>query len=312
MATVYLANDLRHERQVALKVLRPDLSHSLGAERFLREIALCGKLQHPHILPMLDSGQTAGQLWFTMPYVKGESLRQRITRERQLTIDEALRITREVAAALDYAHRQGVIHRDVKPENIMLSDGFALLADFGIGKAIGDTNPHEITENVSTLTETGLTLGTAAYMSPEQAMAERNIDARSDVYSRGAMLYEMLAGEPPFNGATAQVIIAKKLSTDPIPLRRIRSTIPLGLDQAVAKALAVAAADRFTSTAAFAEALAAPGIEVRTRRRARNAAIAAVLLVVGVIGTLLWPKLFGPSGPTRIAVMTFAYSGSVR
>jgi serine/threonine protein kinase len=198
MATVYLARDNKHHRQVALKVLHPDLSHVLGAERFLREITLSAVLQHPHILTVLDSGDAGGLLWFTMPFVEGESLRDRLNRERQLPLEDALRIAREAADALDYAHRHGIVHRDIKPENILLTESHALVADFGIGKALGGSEGH--------LTETGLVMGTAAYMSPEQATGEKEVGARSDIYSLGTVLYEMLAGETPFDAPTAQAM----------------------------------------------------------------------------------------------------------
>src|SRR5206468_7054096 len=198
MAVVYLAHDLRHDRSVALKVLLPELAATLGPERFQREIHFAARLQHPHILTVLDSGEAAGQLWFTMPYVEGESLRTRLRRERQLPVEEALRIATETARALDYAHRQGVMHRDIKPENILLTkDGDTLVADFGIARALAGADER--------LTETGMSVGTPAYMSPEQASGDKAVDARTDVYSLGCVLYEMLAGEPPYTGPTAQV-----------------------------------------------------------------------------------------------------------
>jgi len=196
MATVYLAKDLKHEREVALKVLRPELGAVLGADRFLAEIKISARLDHPHILTLIDSGASDGFLWYVLPYVRGESLRHRLTREKQLGIEEALQITRQVASALDYAHRQGVIHRDIKPENILLQEGEAILADFGIALAVKEAGGNR-------LTETGLSLGTPQYMSPEQATGDRTLDARSDVYSLAAVLYEMLTGEPPVTGATA-------------------------------------------------------------------------------------------------------------
>jgi len=195
MATVYLAHDLRHERDVAIKVLHPDLGAALGAERFLSEIRTTARLQHPHILPLLDSGAADGLLYYVMPYVRGETLRARLEREKQLPIADAVRIAREVAAALDHAHKQGVIHRDIKPENILLQDGAAVVADFGIALAVQQAGGQR-------MTQTGLSLGTPQYMSPEQAMGERTIDARSDIYALGAVTYEMLAGEPPFSGPT--------------------------------------------------------------------------------------------------------------
>ena len=212
MAVVYLAHDLRHDRPVALKVLHPELAAALGPERFQREIRFAARLQHPHILTVLDSGEAAGRLWFTMPFVEGESLRDRIRRERQLPVDVALQIGREAARALDYAHQHGIVHRDIKPENILLtSDGTTLVADFGIARAL---------EGDDRLTQTGLAIGTPAYMSPEQAAGDKGVDARTDVYSLGAVLYEMLAGEPPFTGPTAQAMIARRLSEPPPSVRR--------------------------------------------------------------------------------------------
>src|SRR3954451_15927211 len=196
MATVYLAEDLRHDRRVALKVLRPELAAVIGAERFLAEIKLTANLQHPHILPLFDSGEADSFLYYVMPFVEGESLRDRLRREKQLPVDDAVRIAREVADALDYAHRHGVVHRDIKPENILLQDGSALVADFGIALAVQQRGG-------SRMTQTGMSLGTPAYMSPEQAMGEREIGARSDVYALVAMTYEMLAGEPPFTGPSS-------------------------------------------------------------------------------------------------------------
>ena len=247
MATVYLARDLKHDRPVALKVLLPELATSLGPDRFQREIKLAARLQHPHILTVYDSGEAAGQLWFTMPYVEGVSLRDRLRRERQLGVEDALRITREAAAALDYAHRHGVIHRDIKPENILLTaEGDTLVADFGIARALGG-DEH--------LTQTGMSVGTPAYMSPEQASGDKAVDARTDIYSLGAVLYELLAGEPPYTGPTAQAIILKRF-TEPVPsVRRGRPSVPEGVDQAIQRALAPIAADRFATAAQFAQAL---------------------------------------------------------
>ncbi|HEU4524830.1 MAG TPA: serine/threonine-protein kinase, partial [Gemmatimonadales bacterium] len=217
MATVWLAHDLKHDRPVALKVMRPELAATLGSARFLREIRLCARLQHPHVLAVLDSGTVeqedggAELLWFAMPFVEGESLRSRMAREGQLPLADALRIAREVADGLDYAHRHGVIHRDIKPENILLSAGHALVADFGVARALAADDGRD-----ERLTETGMTLGTPQYMSPEQGAGERSLDARSDVYSLGCVLYEMLAGEPPFTGPNQQAILAKRL-TGPAP-----------------------------------------------------------------------------------------------
>ena len=208
MATVYLAEDVRHDRRVALKVLRPELAAVIGAERFLAEIKLTANLQHPHILPLFDSGEADGYLFYVMPFIKGETLRDRLNREKQLPVADAVRITTEVASALDYAHRHGVIHRDIKPENILLHDGQALVADFGIALAASKAGG-------SRMTETGMSLGTPHYMSPEQAMGEREITARSDVYALGAVLYEMLTGDPPFTGSTAQAVVARVVTESP-------------------------------------------------------------------------------------------------
>jgi eukaryotic-like serine/threonine-protein kinase len=247
MATVFLAQDLKHDRPVALKVLHPEIAAGLGSERFLREIHLAARLQHPHILSVYDSGETAGRLWFTMPFIEGESLRDRLRREGQLPVADAVRITREAALALDFAHRRGAIHRDIKPENILLTDGQALVADFGIARAIGGGDER--------LTETGLTLGTPAYMSPEQAAGDKAMDARTDIYSLGIVLYEMLAGEPPFAAPTAQAMIARRMLEAPKPLTELRETVPQGVAAAVTRALAKAPADRFATAAEFARAL---------------------------------------------------------
>jgi TolB-like protein/Flp pilus assembly protein TadD len=248
MATVFLAQDLKHDRAVALKVLHPHLAASLGPERFLREIKVAARLNHPHIVPLHDSGQAGDLLYYVMPFVDGESLRDRINRVKQLPVDEALEIARDVAAALDYAHRQQVIHRDIKPENVMLHEGEALVTDFGIAKAV----TVAASDN---LTQTGTAVGTPAYMSPEQAAGEGEPDGRSDVYSLGCVLYEMLAGAPPFTGPTAQAVITRRF-TEPVPsVRAARPTVPEGVDQAVTKALARVPADRFSSAAQLAQAL---------------------------------------------------------
>jgi serine/threonine-protein kinase len=245
MATVFLAQDLRHDRAVALKVLRPEVSASIGAERFLREIKMAAGLTHPHILPVYDSGEADGLLFYAMPNMEGRSLRERLDRERQLPLGEALRITREIASALDYAHRHHVVHRDIKPENILLHEGAALVADFGIGKALSEGGSS---------TQTGMTLGTPAYMSPEQASGEAGIDGRSDLYSLGCVLYEILSGEPPFTGPTPQAIIAKRFVAQ-IPLVGTTRDVPKAVDTVLAKALARTPVDRYPTASEFAEAL---------------------------------------------------------
>jgi eukaryotic-like serine/threonine-protein kinase len=277
MATVYLAHDLRNNRPVALKVLRPELAAILGAERFLKEIETTANLQHPHILPLFDSGEAGGglgapggapgtpapYLYYVMPYVEGESLRDRLNREKQLPIADAVRITTEVASALDYAHRHGVFHRDIKPENILLHDGRALVADFGIALAVSRSDAS------SRMTETGMSLGTPHYMSPEQAMGEREITARSDVYALGCVAYEMLTGDPPFTGSTAQAIVARVMTEAPRPLIAQRRTIPPEVEAAVLTALEKLPADRFATAAEFAEALAGHRAGAITRRAER-------------------------------------------
>ncbi len=248
MATVYLAQDLRHDRPVAIKVLRPDLAAVIGAERFLREIKTIANLQHPHILGLIDSGEVQGTAYFVMPFVEGESLRDRLNREKQLAITDAVRIATEVASALDYAHRHDVIHRDIKPENILLHDGQALVADFGIALAASKAGGTR-------MTETGMSLGTPHYMSPEQAMGEREITARSDVYALGCVTYEMLVGEPPFTGPTAQAIVAKVMTAEPVHPSSQRKSVPPAVEAAVLTALEKLPADRFATAAEFAAAL---------------------------------------------------------
>lgn len=256
MATVYVAEDIRHQRGVAIKVLKPELTEALGAERFLKEIAVTAKLQHSHILPLFDSGEVpAGPdgsqpsyLFYVMPYVEGESLRQRIDREKQLPLDAALDLTRQIASALDYAHREGVVHRDIKPENILIKDAQALVTDFGIALALSHAEGER-------LTQTGLSIGSPQYMSPEQATGEREIDARSDVYSLACVLYEMIAGDPPFSGSTAQAVVARKLTGAVPSLRPVRDTVSQGLDEVIAKGLAKVPADRYPTMALFADAL---------------------------------------------------------
>jgi TolB-like protein/Tfp pilus assembly protein PilF len=336
MATVFLAQDLRHDRPVALKVLHPDLAHALGPERFQREIKLAARLQHPHILTVHDSGEAAGQLWFTMPFVEGESLRDRLRRERQLPVDAAIRITIEAARALQYAHRHGIIHRDIKPENLLLTtDGSTLVADFGIARALAGADDR--------LTETGLAVGTPAYMSPEQAAGDKALDARTDVYSLGAVLYEMLAGEPPFTGPTAQAIIAKRFSGEAPRVRQARPSVPEQVDSAVTRALAPVAADRFGSAEEFARVLVSPVVtslavteaapvpsvkrgEVAptgvttappTSQVARRVPLAAITLALGFLvglGVLFaWRRSHATgeegTGPKRLAVLPFENLG---
>ncbi|MCZ6857357.1 MAG: serine/threonine-protein kinase, partial [Gemmatimonadetes bacterium] len=261
MATVYLAQDLKHNRRVAVKVLRSELSAAVGHERFLREIEIAAGLNHPHILPVHDSGHAGEFLYYVMPYVEGESLRDRLSREKQLGIDEALSITREVADALAYAHARGVVHRDIKPENIMLESGHAVVTDFGVAFVV-----QEIASD--RLTGTGLSPGTPLYMSPEQAGGERQIDGRSDVYSLGCVLYEMLGGEPPFTGATAQAVMARKMMESVPSVRIVRDTVPASLERVILKSLAKTPADRFRTAGEFAEALAGRPVEqIASRER---------------------------------------------
>jgi len=252
MATVYLAHDIKHDRKVAIKVLRPELAAVIGAERFLSEIKTTANLQHPHILPLFDSGAADSFLFYVMPFIEGESLRDRLNREKQLPINDAVRIATEIAGALDYAHRHNVIHRDIKPENVLLHDGRALVADFGIALAASKAGGTR-------MTETGMSLGTPTYMSPEQAMGEREITARSDVYALGCVTYEMLIGDPPFIGSTAQAIVAKVMTEKPGAPSRLRDTIPPAVEDAVLTALEKLPADRFATAAEFAAALAGGG-----------------------------------------------------
>ncbi|MDH5196752.1 MAG: serine/threonine protein kinase, partial [Gemmatimonadota bacterium] len=255
MATVYLAADLKHGRKVAVKVLKPELAAVLGAERFVVEIKTTAALQHPHILPLFDSGECDGFLYYVMPYIQGETLRAKLDRETQLSIDEAVKLTVAVADALDYAHRQGVIHRDIKPENILLHDGRPMVADFGIALAVSAAAGGR-------MTETGLSLGTPHYMSPEQATAEKEITARSDVYSLASVLYEMLTGNPPHVGASAQQIIMKIVTEEAAPVTKLRKSVPPNVAAALAKGLEKLPADRFASAADFAAALTSAGFTV--------------------------------------------------
>jgi serine/threonine protein kinase/Flp pilus assembly protein TadD len=257
MATVYLAQDVKHERLVALKVLHPDLAASLGPERFLREIKTVARLNHPHILALHDSDEADGFLYYVMPYVEGESLRERLDREEQLPIDEAVHHGRAIASALDYAHRQGIVHRDIKPENIMLYEGEAMVMDFGIAKAVS-------VAGAETLTQTGMMVGTPAYVSPEQAAGEINLDGKSDQYSLACVVYEMLTGERPFSGSSPQAVMAKRFSETPPPVRTIRSSIPESVERAVTRAMAVDGAARYSSTAQFGQALASGSMSTPT------------------------------------------------
>ena len=257
MATVYLAQDSKHERLVALKVLHPDLAASLGPDRFLREIKLAARLNHPHILPLHDSGETSGFLYYVMPYVEGESLRERLDRDHQLPIDEAVHHARAIASALDYAHRQGIVHRDIKPENVMLYEGEAMVMDFGIAKAVSSAGSD-------TITQTGMMIGTPAYVSPEQAAGEGDLDGRSDQYSLGCVLFEMLSGERPFTGPTPQAVMTKRFTESVPSVRSIRSSVPEPVAKALSRAMAVDAGGRFKTAAQFAQALASGSVTTPT------------------------------------------------
>jgi serine/threonine-protein kinase len=290
MATVYLARELHHQRPVALKVLRESLSAELGAERFLREIETAARLQHPHILPVFDSGETAGRLWFTMPYVEGETLRQRLERTPPLEIADALRIAREAAQALAHAHQHGVVHRDIKPENILLtSDGSTLVADFGIARSTQDGGER--------LTTGGMVVGTPSYMSPEQASAEVEVDGRSDIYSLGCVLYEMLAGRPPFTGATPHAIVARHLTEPPPPFRAMGRRVPLPVERIVRKAMAKAPGERYPTAAAVAAALEPPRIMDERDSWTRPVPLALAALAVAIVagGVALLRRSEGPS-----------------
>jgi len=315
MGEVYLAEDLKHRRQVAIKVLAPEVTAAVGSERFLREIEIAAKLTHPHILPVHDSGSADGLLYYVMPYVEGESLRQRLTREKQLSVEDALRIAREVADALSYAHSRGVVHRDIKPENILMESGHAVVADFGIARAVGQAGG-------AALTTTGITVGTPAYMSPEQASGSGDLDGRSDLYSLGCVLYEMLAGQPPFTGPTAESLAHQHLNVSPRPVTEIRPAVPAGVAAALQRALAKAPADRFNPVALFGEALGhretqpvstpVPALAAAPSRRGRwlaLAGLAAVAVVIAVVAAV-WimrsqRKAPAVHGRTDIAVLPF-------
>ncbi len=276
MAVVFLAEDLKHHRRVAIKLLKPELSAILGSERFVREIEIAATLQHPHILPLYDSGQAGGLFYYVMPFVEGESLRQRLAREQQLPLDVAFQITREVGGALQYAHEHGVIHRDIKPENIMLSGGQAVVADFGIARALDATSPEQ-------LTQSGIVVGTPQYMSPEQSGGAA-LDGRTDQYSLACTLYEMLIGQPPFTGPSAQAVIARH-SVDPVPrLRVVRQTVPQAAEGAIMQAMAKLPADRFASVQRFLEALDSPGI---ARPRSRSGSQPSRRLLTGLAAGVL-------------------------
>jgi serine/threonine-protein kinase len=298
MATVYLAEDLKHHRKVAIKVLHPELAAALGSERFLHEIRTTANLQHAHILALHDSGAADGFLFYVMPFVDGESLRDRLTRERQLPIPDAIRIAREVASALDYAHKRGVIHRDIKPENILLNDGAVLVADFGIALAVQQAGGQR-------MTQTGLSLGTPQYMAPEQALGEKTLDARADIYALGAVTYEMVTGEPPFTGATVQAIVAKVLTERPMAPSAVRDTVPPNVEVAVLTALAKLPADRWGSAKGFADALTSPvaltmagtTASARTKAASRGRSAAAGWAVAAIALALAGWAWFGRPQP---------------
>ena len=287
MAIVYLADDIKHERKVALKVLKSELAAVVGAERFLAEIKTTANLQHPHILPLFDSGEAGGFLFYAMPYVEGESLRDRLEREKQLPLDEAIRIATDVAEALQSAHEQGVIHRDIKPANILLSGGRPLVADFGIALAVSAAGGGR-------LTETGLSLGTPYYMSPEQAAADREPSPASDVYSLGCVLYEMLVGDPPFTASSAQAVLAKILTGEAPAPSETRSSIPSNVDAAIRRALEKLPADRLSSARDFARALADPGYALPVRQPVaesgpwKRRAIVAIGIAAATTGLSVW------------------------
>jgi serine/threonine-protein kinase len=317
MAIVFLAEDRKHHRQVAVKVLRAELAGMLGPDRFLREIETAARLHHPHILPLYDSGEVDGFLYYVMPLAEGESLRDRLRREKQLPLEDALRIAREVADALSYAHAHGVVHRDIKPENILLESGHAIVADFGIARAVSAAGSDR-------LTETGISLGTPTYMSPEQAAGSDDLDGRSDLYSLGCVLYEMLAGDPPFTGPTAAGVIQQHITVEPRSITQLRPAVPAGVAEAISRALAKTPADRFNPVGQFAEALgvakerpapAAPSRGFFNRTALQWAGLGGVAVILAVA---VWALARGKTGPPpaavsdtpRIVVLPFTNLGS--
>jgi serine/threonine-protein kinase len=297
MATVYLAEDLKHRRQVAIKLLRPELAATLGPERFVREIEIAANLTHPHILPLHDSGEADGFLYYVMPFVEGESLRDRLFREKKLSVPDAVRITDQVASALSYAHERGVVHRDIKPENILLAGDQAIVADFGIARAVEAAGGER-------LTGTGLAVGTPAYMSPEQAVGDTNVDGRSDVYALGCVVYEMVSGQAPFEGETPQGILAKHAVDTAPSLRTSDPSIPLFLERAVERALAKHPADRFQTASAFAEALTSELVVARVgRRRSPWLAISGATIVLFAVAALVLSNVLGGPAYERLAVL---------
>jgi serine/threonine-protein kinase len=310
MAVVFKAEDLRHHRLVAIKALHPELTATLGAKRFPHEIETVAGLNHPHVLPLFDSGEADGIIFYVMPYVEGESLRERLDRERQLAVDESVRIAVEVADGLDYAHRHGVVHRDIKPGNILLSEGHAVIADFGIARILEAAETDR-------MTQTGLAVGTPLYSSPEQATDQETLDGRADIYSLGCVLYEMLAGEPPYTGSTAQAVMAKKLSEDTPRVSVLRETVPDAVDEVVRKALAKAPADRFTTAAQFGEALSPEQVRGPARLdRVRRKPLVPTLISIGVVAVVailalvVWPRGSQPAGPPRLVVLPFENLGA--
>ena len=301
MATVYLAKDLKHERKVALKVLKPELAAVVGAERFLAEIKTTANLQHPHILPLFDSGEADGFLFYVMPMVEGESLRERIDRDHQLPVDEAVAIATKVAGALQAAHERGVIHRDVKPANILLSKGEPLVSDFGIALAVGAAGGGR-------LTETGLSLGTPHYMSPEQATGDQHVGPATDIYALGCVLYEMLVGEPPYTGSTPQAVLGKIITEPPALVTKQRKSVPANVEATVNRALEKLPADRFTGAQDLAKALGDPGFRhgdgavagAAAAQRRYNRMTVAFAGTTALLTLILGWSLFWPEPPAQV------------